>query len=42
MKHSLTWNNVENGNVEIKYRPVQMKTLDESECSSVPAMKRVY
>lgn len=42
MKHTLSWNNVENGKVEIKYRPVQMKTLDENECASVPAMKRVY
>jgi len=42
MKHTLSWNDIEKGTVDLKYRPVQTKTLDENECSSVPAMKRVY
>ena len=42
MKHTLTWNDVESGKIEIKYQQVKMKTLDENECSSVPPMKRVY
>lgn len=42
MKHSLTYLNPETGEVEIKYRPVMGMTLDASECSPVPPMKRVY
>ncbi len=42
MKHTLTWNEIENGAVKVDYRPVINKTLDESECSPVPPLKRVY
>lgn len=42
MKHTLSWNDVNTGKVGIKYRPVQMNTLNESECSAVAPMKRVY
>lgn len=43
MKHTLSRHDMENdGKVELSYRPVQTKTLDENECKSVPPMKRVY
>ncbi|KAH8679530.1 FAD binding domain-containing protein, partial [Tricladium varicosporioides] len=41
MKHTLSWQK-ERDNVRIGYRDVVMKTLDESECQSVPPMKRSY
>ncbi|KAI0086644.1 succinate dehydrogenase [Irpex rosettiformis] len=43
MKHTLTWQrNPDLPEVEIKYRSVIDKTLDESECKPVPPFKRVY
>ncbi|KAF8467752.1 succinate dehydrogenase flavoprotein subunit [Kalaharituber pfeilii] len=42
MKHSLTFQRCTNAPVELKYRAVQSKTLDENECPSVPPFKRVY
>lgn len=42
MKHTLSWNDQKSGAVNIDYRPVNMETLDEKECPSVPPMKRVY
>ena len=43
MKHTLTWlPDVSQPEVEIKYRGVIDKTLDESECKPVPPFKRVY
>jgi succinate dehydrogenase (ubiquinone) flavoprotein subunit len=43
MKHTLSRHHWKEGKrVELDYRPVQNKTLDESECKSVPPVKRVY
>ncbi|RKP28128.1 succinate dehydrogenase flavo protein subunit 1 [Syncephalis pseudoplumigaleata] len=42
MKHTLSWQNQETGEVTLGYRAVQSATLDEAECSSVPPMERVY
>ncbi|KAI8054128.1 succinate dehydrogenase flavoprotein subunit [Syncephalis plumigaleata] len=42
MKHTLSWQDQETGEVKLGYRAVQSATLDESECSSVPPMDRVY
>ncbi|KAI8869629.1 succinate dehydrogenase [Ramicandelaber brevisporus] len=43
MKHTLTWQkDAVADKVDIKYRSVQMGTLDENECKSVPPMARVY
>ncbi|KAH8597046.1 FAD binding domain-containing protein [Bisporella sp. PMI_857] len=41
MKHTLSWQ-VEGKEVELRYRDVVTKTLDESECPSVPPKKRSY
>ncbi|KAH8778321.1 FAD binding domain-containing protein [Hyaloscypha sp. PMI_1271] len=40
-KHTLSWQN-EGEDVRIRYRPVVMTTLDETECASVPPKKRSY
>jgi succinate dehydrogenase (ubiquinone) flavoprotein subunit len=42
MKHTLSWNNQRDSTTQIDYRPVTMKTLDSTECASVPPVKRVY
>lgn len=42
MVHSLTWQGDVGGSVEYGTRQVQMGTLDEAECKSVPPMKRSY
>ena len=43
MKHTLTWqHDIDSPDVEIKYRGVIDKTLDENECKPVPPFKRVY
>lgn len=42
MKHTLTWQDQENGDVTIKYRHVTDTTLDENECKPVPPFARVY
>ena len=42
MKHSLSWQKDVGEDVNIGYRAVQFKTLDEDECKSVPAKKRSY
>jgi succinate dehydrogenase (ubiquinone) flavoprotein subunit len=41
LKHSLSWQK-EGEEVQLGYRDVVMKTLDEEECASVPPMKRSY
>jgi succinate dehydrogenase (ubiquinone) flavoprotein subunit len=42
MKHTLSYNNLETGVTKIDYRPVNHQTLNQSECASVPPVKRVY
>ena len=42
MKHTLTWQKSPHGKVDLSYRHVEAKTLDEKEFSSVPPFKRVY
>jgi succinate dehydrogenase (ubiquinone) flavoprotein subunit len=42
MKHTLSWFDEERDKTTIGYRAVTMSTLDETECKSVPPMKRVY
>lgn len=42
MKHTVTFNDIEAGKVDIVYRPVIGNTLDEAECKAVPPAKRVY
>lgn len=42
MKHTLSWQDQETGEVKLSYRAVQSKTLDENECKSVPPFARVY
>ncbi|KAH7117098.1 succinate dehydrogenase [Dendryphion nanum] len=42
MKHSLTWQRDVGVDVGWATRAVQMQTLDEDECKSVPPMKRSY
>ncbi|KAI5307677.1 succinate dehydrogenase flavoprotein subunit [Ascosphaera atra] len=42
MKHTLTFQKDPHGKVDITYRAVQDKTLDENECKSVAPFKRVY
>lgn len=42
MKHSLTWQKDVGGDVKWGTRKVNMGTLDEEECKSVPPMKRSY
>lgn len=42
MKHTLTWQDQDKGDVTIKYRHVTDTTLDEKECKPVPPFARVY
>ena len=42
LKHTLSWYDVNKFHTKIGYRPVNLFTLDESECKAVPLMKRVY
>ena len=42
MKHSLTWQKGVGEEVQWGTREVQMETLDETECKSVPPVKRSY
>jgi succinate dehydrogenase (ubiquinone) flavoprotein subunit len=42
MKHSLTWQKGVGEEVRWGTREVQMETLDETECKSVPPVKRSY
>jgi len=42
MKHTLSYDNPETGDVKLSYRPVIDKTLDENEAKSVPPFARVY
>ncbi|CAG8582056.1 18036_t:CDS:10 [Acaulospora morrowiae] len=42
MKHTLSWQDQETGQVKLSYRSVTHKTLDEKECASVPPKARVY
>ncbi|KAK9764339.1 succinate dehydrogenase flavoprotein subunit [Basidiobolus ranarum] len=42
MKHTLTWQNQETGEIDLKYRAVTYDTLDQEECKSVPPVARVY
>ena len=42
MKHTFSTINYETGDVDLKYRPVNMHTMDEKEFPSVPPKKRVY
>ena len=41
MKHTLSWIDVQSGDVEFGYRPVSMKTMTD-EVEVVPPKKRVY
>ncbi|CAO3578959.1 unnamed protein product [Absidia cylindrospora] len=42
MKHTLSWQDQENGDVKLSYRKVTPTTLDEDECKAVPPFARVY
>lgn len=42
MKHTLSYQNQETGEVKLDYRTVTDTTLDEAECKSVPPFARVY
>lgn len=42
MKHTISTIDYETGQVDLKYRPVTLTTLDEKEFPSVPPKKRVY
>lgn len=42
MKHTLSWQDQETGEVKLSYRAVEANTLDESECKPVPPFARVY
>ncbi|KAF9968075.1 succinate dehydrogenase flavoprotein subunit [Mortierella alpina] len=42
MKHTLSWQNQETGDIKLSYRGVVAHTLDEEECKAVPPKKRVY
>ena len=42
MKHTLTWQRLELGGIDVAYKPVKLETLDSSECNSIPPMKRKY
>ncbi|GAN07792.1 succinate dehydrogenase [Mucor ambiguus] len=42
MKHTLTWQDQDSGDITIKYRHVTDTTLDENECKPVPPFARVY
>lgn len=42
MKHTLSFQKQPHGKVDLTYRAVESKTLDENECKSVAPFKRVY
>ena len=42
MKHTLSYQNQETGEVTLSYRSVTDTTLDEAECKPVPPFARVY
>lgn len=42
MKHTLSFQKDPHGPVRLSYRDVITKTLDETECPSVPPFKREY
>ncbi|KAI9321283.1 succinate dehydrogenase flavoprotein subunit 1 [Dichotomocladium elegans] len=42
MKHTLSWQDMETGEVKLSYRKVEANTLDENECKAVPPFARVY
>jgi succinate dehydrogenase (ubiquinone) flavoprotein subunit len=42
MKHTLSWQDQETGEVKLDYRGVTANTLDEAECKPVPPFARVY
>jgi len=43
MKHTMTWiKDLKSGKVEIGYRDVISKTMDENELPTVPPKERVY
>ncbi|CAO3663949.1 hypothetical protein G6F70_001458 [Rhizopus microsporus] len=42
MKHTLSWQDQETGEVKLGYRSVTATTLDEAECKPVPPFARVY
>ncbi|KAI8074493.1 succinate dehydrogenase flavoprotein subunit 1 [Gongronella butleri] len=42
MKHTLSWQDQESGEVKLSYRKVTGTTLDEEECKAVPPFARVY
>ncbi|CAG8666865.1 1592_t:CDS:2, partial [Paraglomus occultum] len=42
LKHSLSWQKPESGEVKLGYRAVTMSTLDSKECESIPPKARVY
>ncbi|RIB02910.1 succinate dehydrogenase flavo protein subunit 1 [Gigaspora rosea] len=42
LKHTLSWQDNQTGEVKLKYRAVTQKTLDENECASIPPKARVY
>ncbi|KAL1929621.1 hypothetical protein VTP01DRAFT_1759 [Rhizomucor pusillus] len=42
MKHTLSWQDQETGEVKLSYRGVEANTLDENECKPVPPFARVY
>lgn len=42
MKHTLSRQNLETGEVQLAYRPVEGKTLDANECKPVPPFERKY
>ncbi|KAI8090058.1 succinate dehydrogenase flavoprotein subunit 1 [Halteromyces radiatus] len=42
MKHTLSWQDQQSGDVKLSYRSVTEHTLDENECKAVPPFARVY
>lgn len=42
MKHTLSYQDQETGEVKLAYRSVEANTLDENECKPVPPFARVY
>ncbi|KAJ8661820.1 succinate dehydrogenase [ubiquinone] flavoprotein subunit 1, mitochondrial [Lichtheimia ornata] len=42
MKHTLSYQDQETGEVKLTYRSVEANTLDENECKPVPPFARVY
>ncbi|RIA86878.1 succinate dehydrogenase flavo protein subunit 1 [Glomus cerebriforme] len=42
MKHTLSWQDQKTGKVKLSYRPVTIKTLDETEITSIPPKIRTY